>query len=172
MTASLKGKDYMVATVHRASNTDNPDNLKTIMSALNETKCNLIFPLHPRTKKSLESSKLYKNIGNHIKFIDPLGYFDMLKLMSNSKKIITDSGGIQKEAYILDIPCVTLRDNTEWIETIEAGSNLLVGTNYNKIVSAINSFEGYKGKKNIYGKGDSSIKICNIIEEYVNSNLL
>ncbi|WP_340817838.1 UDP-N-acetylglucosamine 2-epimerase (non-hydrolyzing) [Methanolobus sp. WCC4] len=167
---NLNEKDYIVATVHRASNTDNLDKLNNIMKALAESNTEIILPLHPRTKKSLEACNLLDKYNTSIRFIPPLGYFDMLKLMSKSKKIVTDSGGIQKEAYILNVPCITLRDNTEWIETVEAGSNILVGFNHSKILSAINFFEGDDGDKTIYGKGDASKKICKILENHISSD--
>jgi UDP-N-acetylglucosamine 2-epimerase (non-hydrolysing) len=163
---NLAEKDYIVATVHRASNTDKLENLNNIMAALSEVEYDVILPLHPRTKKSLEACNLYERIKNDITIVPPLGYFDMLKLMSNSKKIVTDSGGIQKEAYILNVPCITLRENTEWIETVETGCNILVGTKHDKIINAINSFEGHEDNKEIYGNGDASKKISHVIEEY------
>lgn len=161
-------KEYIVATVHRASNTDKLENLKNIMMALSESRYKVIVPLHPRTKKTLKSYNLLSKLNEKITFISPLGYFDMLKLMSNSKKIITDSGGIQKEAYILDVPCITLRENTEWMETVEAGKNILVGANHKKISNAIELFEGKRGNTEIYGKGDASKKICTAIKKYMN----
>ena len=93
----------------------------------------------------------------------PVGYFDFLWLQKNAKKILTDSGGIQKEAYCLNVPCITLRDNTEWTETVEDGWNILVGSDKEKIISAVNSFEPSGSQRNVFGDGNASSKIVEII---------
>jgi len=125
---NLKSKEYILCTIHRASNTDNIENLKNIFIGLTESHKLIILPLHPRTKKKINQNKfLKKYIGQNIRIIDPIGYFDMIYLEANAKKIITDSGGVQKEAYFNKVPCITLRENTEWVETIEEGVNKLVG---------------------------------------------
>jgi UDP-N-acetylglucosamine 2-epimerase (non-hydrolysing) len=134
----LKPKKYILLTIHRQSNTDNKTNLSNIIKAIIKSKEPTVFPIHPRTKKLLTKIKIPKT--NTLKIIDPLGYIDMLTLEKNAKKILTDSGGIQKEAYWLKIPCITLRDDTEWVETVENKWNILVGTNQNKIIKAIKNF--------------------------------
>jgi len=162
----LKPKKYILATVHRAENTDNKENLKNIVEAFIESKESIVFPIHPRTKKCLQAYDLLKTLENseNILLIKPVGYLDMLVLEENAKKILTDSGGVQKEAYFLKIPCITLRDKTEWVETIRDGWNILVGTNKQKILRAIKEFEP-KGRTYTYkfGKGDASVKIMRIL---------
>jgi len=115
---SLKPEAYYLATIHRPENTDDFEKLKSIVDAFCEIK-KLVFPCHPRTEKLLKQCGLWDMLTKKIKVIKPVGYLDMLILEKNAKKILTDSGGIQKEAYILKVPCITLRENTEWVETIE-----------------------------------------------------
>jgi len=131
----LKPKEYLLLTIHRQENTDNLENLKSILTASVETKERVVFPTHPRTKKAIKKNEL-GNLENLI-FIEPVSYLDMLSLEKNAKKILTDSGGIQKEAYWFNIPCITLRNETEWVETVEARWNVLVGCNPEQIVEAV-----------------------------------
>jgi len=138
----LKEKAYYLATVHRAENTDNSDNLSNIIKAFTELSREypVVFPLHPRTRKALEVIGV--NVGsssshNAPRFIPPVGYLDMLRLEESAKAILTDSGGVQKEAFWLQTPCITLRNDTEWIETVDSGWNQLVGSSAGDIVSAI-----------------------------------
>ena len=134
----LEKKKYLVTTVHRPGNTDSIDNMKSIIEALGEIGMPVVFPVHPRTKKCLQEYGLLKGMPGNVRLIKPLGYLDMLMLIANAKKILTDSGGIQKEAYMLKVPCVTLRENTEWVETLERGWNVLVGGNKSNIIRAVN----------------------------------
>lgn len=165
---NLKSKEYIVATIHRAGNTDNRENLKNIVEAIVEAKVPVVFPVHPRTEKLLKKGGLYSrlDLNTLIKLTKPLGFLDFLKLMNHAKKVLTDSGGIQKEAYILKIPCITVRENTEWVETIEDGWNKLVGTDQEKIIWAVKEFqpsaEVYKER---FGNGDASKRIAEIIRE-------
>ncbi|MFW9882446.1 MAG: non-hydrolyzing UDP-N-acetylglucosamine 2-epimerase [Candidatus Thorarchaeota archaeon] len=163
----LKKDQYLVATIHRPSNTDNKDNLKNIVEAFIGSEKKIIFPVHFRTQKYLRKFKLLikLNRSKNVKAIDPIGYYDFLWLMNNSKKILTDSGGIQKEAYILAKPCITLRENTEWVETIEEGWNVLVYTNKKKILKAILDFNPIKPPKKLYGDGKASVEIVKILEK-------
>lgn len=156
-------KDFMVVTVHRASNTDNFENLSSIVNAFCSVNANIVFPVHPRTQKYLRQYGLWNKLCEHVKVIPPLGYLDMLKLMSSSRKILTDSGGIQKEAYMLGVPCITMRENTEWVETVEDGWNMLVGSDYNKIIEGINDFEGADVMGNVFGNGHACENILKLI---------
>ncbi len=165
----LRPKEYMLATVHRAENTDNRKNLESIIDAFIESNELIVFPAHPRTQKYLKTYGLMKKIekATNIILIPPVGYLDMLVLEENARKILTDSGGVQKEAYFLKVPCITLRDRTEWVETVEDGWNILVGANKGKILKAIAEFEPrretYEYK---FGEGDSSRRIVAILVEH------
>ena len=163
----LKTKEYLVATIHREANTDNKENLKNIVDAFCEIDKLIVFPAHPRTVKFLKKFGFYEKLSKHIKLITPLGYIDFLKLLKHAKKIITDSGGIQKEAYILGVPCITLRDTTEWIETIEVGWNVLIESDREKIIQAVEEFEPTGSKGDVFGDGTASKKICKIFENYL-----
>src|SRR3989344_6128910 len=154
-------KKYFVVTAHRPSNVDNRDNLKKIFEILKIIKIRynteIIYPIHPRTFNNIKSFDI--KIPEEIRLIEPLGYLDFLKLMSSADLILTDSGGIQEEACILGIPCLTLRDNTERPETINAGSNILVGLDINKILAAIESYNEKPKWNNPFGDGRSSERI-------------
>lgn len=162
----LEPRNYILVTCHRPVNTDNQVNLESIIKALSDSGENIIFPVHPRTDKCLEKYCLKDKIGSNVKLIPPVGYLDMLKLMSGCKKVVTDSGGVQKEAYMLNIPCITLRNTTEWIETIDSEWNVLVGADYEKITRMIKEFEPNKMRTNIFGALGASNKIAQIIEKY------
>lgn len=161
---NLESKEYLVATIHRASNTDNKENLKNIVDAFSQLDETIVFPLHPRTQKQLKEYGLYEKLASSVKLVEPLGFLDFIKLMNHAKMILTDSGGIQKEAYILKIPCITLRDNSEWGETIEDGWNILVGANKERIFQAVNNFHpSLKLHKDRFGSGNAAEKIAAII---------
>lgn len=159
----LSPKEYLVATVHRASNTDSFKNLSSIVNSFCDVDIPVVFPVHPRTEKYLKQYGLWDKLCEKVKVIPPLGYLEMLKLMVHSRKILTDSGGVQKEAYMLGVPCITMRENTEWVETVEDGWNVLVGADYGKIVDSIKNFEGANERGSIFGNGDASKKICSIL---------
>jgi UDP-N-acetylglucosamine 2-epimerase len=160
---------YYLATLHRAENTDNPKKLKSILRALNEIGKNTptVLPLHPRTKKMMKVYHLFPGFKN-IKFIEPISYFDMLKLEKNAKAILTDSGGIQKEAYWFRVPCFTLREETEWVETVKHGWNRLVGSVEKKIVTGVSHFSGKNlpRRPSLFGDGRASEKIVEILVKY------
>lgn len=158
----LESKQYLLVTIHRASNTDNRHNLVNIVDALCEINETIIFPVHPRTEKLLKEYGLYDRLNEKVKLTQPLGYFELLKLLSQAKKVLTDSGGIQKEAYILKVPCITLRENTEWVETVEDGWNVLAGTDKKKIVELARDFKPAPAQSGIFG-GGACAKIAGII---------
>lgn len=174
--------NILTLTMHRAENVDNEDRLKSIISALKELKdMNIIFPIHPRTKKTLENFGLYEELVslNHIHIIKPLGYLDFLVLTSKSTLILTDSGGLQEEAITLSVPALTLRYNTERPETVTAGGNILVGSDKeeilekaNKILSDKEFADSMKNAKNPYGDGNAAVKTLDAIEKYYNEGLL
>jgi UDP-N-acetylglucosamine 2-epimerase len=165
---------YYLATLHRAENTDDPKRLESILKALNEIGRNtpVVLPLHPRTKKMIETYHLFSEFKN-IKFIEPVSYLNMLKLEKNAKAILTDSGGVQKEAYWLKVPCLTLREETEWVETIKSGWNVLVGIGVKRIVKEVSHTEKrrrYLKGNRVFGDGKASQKIVQIlIRHLVNS---
>ncbi|MCD1294909.1 UDP-N-acetylglucosamine 2-epimerase (non-hydrolyzing) [Methanocella sp. CWC-04] len=163
---NIENGKYLVVTIHRPNNTDEKSNLVSIIESLIEANKKVIFPVHPRTKKYLINYGLFEHIQKqkNIELIEPLGYLDMLQLMANSDKIITDSGGIQKEAYMLKIPCITIRDKTEWIETLDDNWNILTGSNKNRIIEAIKDIKRPKSNKNIFGDVGVSKKIRNLIK--------
>ena len=156
----LKGS-YSLATVHRAENTDNPEKLANIISAFNDLGTNIILPLHPRTRKKILELDLKFN--SNVSIIDPVGYLEMLEMEINCNCIITDSGGIQKEAYFLQKPCITLREQTEWVETVESGWNELVGSDANKIAFAFENFIVPQKQLPFYGRGEAGQLILKII---------
>lgn len=159
----LLGEEYCVLTVHRPSNTDNRKNLMEIIEAIGESGMMTIFPVHPRVQKYLKEYKLFARLPENILRINPLGYLDMIRLMESAKKILTDSGGIQKEAYLLGIPCITLRENTEWVETLEDGWNVLAGSHREKIIALMCANKMLPAQKNLYPTG-ASIKIRDILQ--------
>lgn len=166
-------------TMHRAENVDDKQRLQSIIGALMELKdFNIIFPIHPRTKKTLENFGLYKKFESlpHIHITKPIGYLDFLVLISKSIIILTDSGGLQEEAITLNVPALTLRYNTERPETVTAGGNILVGADKdyiletaNKILNNEEFYNNMKNAKNPYGDGNSAVQILDIIEQSYNN---
>lgn len=160
----LRPRTYMAMTMHRASNTDDLKKLKSILKALGRSGEDIVFPMHPRTKKALTESGLMAKVPSNLRAIEPLGYVDMLRLMSEAKGIITDSGGIQKEAFLLGVRCITLRENTEWPETLVDGRNVLVGADESRILDAM-SFPVIKGRSRAmpFGRPGASARISRIL---------
>ena len=163
----LKEKEYSILTIHRPSNTDCKGTLELIFEGLAKTENlgvgKIVFLAHPRVQKKIEDYNI--KIPKNIEKINPVGYFDMLLLMSKASIIFTDSGGIQEEACILNIPCITLRENTERPETIEVGSSILVGSDAQKILKATEKMlNNKKIWTNPFGDGKSAGKIVDIIE--------
>lgn len=160
-TYGFTSGNYFLATIHRAENTDQPENLKSIVEALNELheQCTVVLPLHPRTRKIIQE----QNLKVRFQLIDPVGYFDMLNLIKGSQLVLTDSGGLQKEAYFFQKFCVTMRDQTEWVELIKGGFNVLTGADKIKIYEAVQEFQQRKfdSKADLYGDGNSARTIVN-----------
>ena len=170
-TLNLKPKTYLLTTVHRQENTDNKENLTNIVKALAEIKDTVIFPVHPRTKKYFKEYGLNKIIikSPQIRLIEPIGYLEMLILESNAKLILTDSGGVQKEAYWARVPCITLRNETEWMETVKSGWNYLAGTDVKKILNLVENFSKPKSHPNFLGDGQAYLKIAKIIKNFLSN---
>ena len=166
----LEPKTYLLTTIHRPYNTDIPDNLRNIFQAFSEIGEVIVFPAHPRTTKkidALESASSQGVVPENIKLIAPVGYLDMLVLEENARLILTDSGGMQKEAYLFGVPCITLRPETEWLETVEAGWNVVAGADILAIVEgyqkAINSQP--TKRPNLYGDGRASSEVVRYLIE-------
>ncbi|GGX19494.1 non-hydrolyzing UDP-N-acetylglucosamine 2-epimerase [Aquimarina muelleri] len=160
---SLEKGNFVLSTIHRANNTDNINRLKIIFENLERVANSdlIVLPLHPRTKKSLLEINFDFN-SSKIKFIEPIGYLDMVILQKNCKLIITDSGGVQKEAYFHKKPCITLRNETEWVELVDKGYNFLWNENID-LIELINKVEylEFDDTEYLYGNGDASKKIVN-----------
>ena len=152
-TLSLESQEYYVATVHRPFNTDNRNAMTTIIRTLGQADVPVVFPIHPRTRKFLDGYGLFSRLPGNIRITEPLGYLDMIRLMGSAKKILTDSGGIQKEAYMLGVPCVTLRENTEWVETLHDEWNVLTGSDEEKILAAIKAPRPTLPQRDLYPTG-------------------
>ena len=159
----LQPRKYSLVTIHRPANTDDPARLGAIISAIKQTGETVILPVHPRTRKALASLEIL--MGDTLRFIDPVGYFDMLTLEDNARLIATDSGGVQREAYYLGVPCLTLRDETEWTATVETGWNRLVGADQKAIVENWFSFAPPPERPFIYGDGTAGQRIAEILND-------
>jgi UDP-GlcNAc3NAcA epimerase len=154
---------YSLVTVHRPENTNDPFRLNRIVEALNLTSETIVFPAHPRTKEAV--SLFGARLASHVRQIEPVGYLDMLMLEENARLIATDSGGVQREAYFLGIPCLTLRDETEWVETVEAGWNRLVGADKQRILEVWFDFAPPADHPPLFGDGTAAPRIAEILEQ-------
>jgi UDP-GlcNAc3NAcA epimerase len=161
----LEKNGYLLITLHRPSNTDIRENMESVVEALISSGEEVVFPIHPRALKYLKEYRLHAKLDQAIKLLEPVGYLDFTCLAMNAKKILTDSGGVQKEAYFHGVPCITLREETEWVETVDDGWNVLVGADGEKILEAIKSFSPSGERRESYGDGRASEKIAKIIEE-------
>ncbi|MCD4739551.1 UDP-N-acetylglucosamine 2-epimerase (non-hydrolyzing), partial [archaeon] len=158
----LEKNEYILTTLHRANNVDNKQTLSQIVKSLQEIKEQVVIPLHPRTEKRLKEYKLYQTLEN-IKIIKPLGYLNFTNLLLNCKKVLTDSGGVQKEAYFAKKPCITIMDYSPWIETIQDGWNTLA--NSQNIKQKIETFQPTSKQNNAFGDGHAGQKTVKIIQE-------
>lgn len=163
----FREKEYYLSTIHRAENTDESEKLRIIFSAFNELDMPVLLPLHPRTRKIIKDLNICLH---NIKIIEPVGYLLMLYLTSNGKMVVTDSGGLQKEAYFLDTPCTTLRDQTEWVETLENGRNILSKIEKSHILNSINRCLIDKENRgdSLFGDGKAAKHICEILARWSN----
>jgi UDP-N-acetylglucosamine 2-epimerase len=168
----LEDGEYAVVTVHRASNTE-PDALERLIDGFERVDLELVFPTHPRTLAALERSGLHVRLTElpNVTMLPPLGYLDLTAVVRHARCVLTDSGGLQKEAYVHGIPCVTLRDTSEWVETIGAGMNVLVHTDPELLVQAVEATAGQRarmadGLEPLYGTGDASEKILALLAKH------
>jgi UDP-N-acetylglucosamine 2-epimerase (non-hydrolysing) len=161
----LSNGSYLLATVHRPSNTDDRENLRSIVEAFLALEEPLVIPLHPRTEKALKRFGLYAALAGDDRVIltEPLGYLDFLKLERHARMILTDSGGVQKEAYFLHRPCITLREETEWVEALEGGWNVLAGAKCERILTGVRE-RNLDEHRSLFGDGKASGTIVELIE--------
>ncbi len=161
-------KSYYLLTVHRAYNTDNISNLSNILDALKAFNKPVIFPVHPRTNALLNKMEDLET-NRKIHFINPVGYLDMLVLEKYAELILTDSGGVQKEAFFFEVPCVTLRTETEWLETVNSGWNVVTGAHSQRIIQAVFDIKWPTSKpEKLFGGGDAAFRIVNILSQKIN----
>lgn len=163
-TLSIAEGEFVLATVHRAENTDDPVRLAGIMRGLGESGLPVVLPLHPRTRARLDEYQIA--LAANVRVTEPVGYLEMVWLEANCRVVATDSGGVQKEAYFFAKPCVTLRDETEWIELVEAGWNVLVGADCDGVAEALTAHNSAGGHlPNIYGTGDAAGAIVRALDD-------
>lgn len=159
---ALQNQDYYLLTLHRPYNVDDPTHLKHILDGLNSLDTKIVFPVHPRTRKII--ADLLKTEWKNILLIEPQSYLDFMMLHQNALAMITDSGGVQKEAYLLGKPCITLRTETEWIETVESGWNLLLPPDDAEFPWKIKSFRVPEHRPELFG-GDVAVKMVELIKK-------
>jgi UDP-N-acetylglucosamine 2-epimerase len=160
----LGERDFLLATIHRAENTDSPERLASILTALRAVDETVVIPLHPRTRKAIDGLMSDHADGSgRLRFIEPVGYLDMVGLERAARMILTDSGGIQKEAYWLGVPCVTLRDQTEWVETVQAGWNTVTGADVDRILHAVRASRLPSDRPPLYGDAHAAERIAALL---------
>lgn len=159
---SFEADTYYLTTIHRPSNTDNDKNLNSIIGAFGKLEKPVVWPVHPRNKKKLAELDIPENL--HL--IEPVSYFKMMVLLKNCTKVITDSGGLQKEAYWMKKPCITVREETEWVETLEGGWNILTGPIQKNIILSVQK-SPTQSWRSLYGDGKAAAKIASILKSYI-----
>jgi UDP-N-acetylglucosamine 2-epimerase len=159
--AGVSPRGYLLATLHRGENTDDPRRLAEIIDAFNRIREPIVLPLHPRTRKALAAAQL--SVETHVRVMDPVSYLEMIALADSARLILTDSGGLQKEAYWLGVPCLTLRDETEWVETVDAGWNTLVSADAGRIVAAVAQHAPPTVRPALYGDGAAAERCISIL---------
>jgi UDP-GlcNAc3NAcA epimerase len=160
----LEPGGYLVVTAHRAGNVDDPERLAALVTLLERLPRPVIFPLHPRTRARLENAGLLERLDG-VTLVGPLGYLDFLKLARHARALLTDSGGVQKEAYLLGVPCVTLRDRTEWVETVEVGWNVLVDLDAGAALAALERSPPAE-RPELYGGGQAARRVAEVLAAY------
>ena len=161
-TLMVNEDNFILLTIHRAENTDNPVRFAAILEAINSlTDYRFIFPVHPRTRKILEKEKFV--FSSNVKIIEPVGYLDMIAYESACSAVLTDSGGVQKEAFFFHKPCITMFDSTCWVELVDSGWNTLTGANTDKIIDAVENAHIPNNYPELYGDGHCAEKICSYI---------
>jgi len=159
--------EFILSTVHRAGNTDNQNRLESIIDALSNAPLPVVLPIHPRTENRLKEYGMWEQATSEIEIIDPVGYLDFVRLLDVSERVATDSGGVQKEAFYLDTPCVTMRDETEWVETVESGWNVVVGADRRAISKELSINRNLMEKPTPYGDGSAADNIVKILTKKI-----
>jgi UDP-N-acetylglucosamine 2-epimerase len=161
----LERGSYLLMTVHRAAATDTPEALGRLVDVIEAVERPVVFPVHPRTRRKLEAAGLWERLERHptLRLSPPVGYLDFTSLLVGAQGVLTDSGGVQKEAYFQRIPCLTLRDTTEWVETVEAGFNRLVGMSPEAVTAALGDLALPNGHPDLYGDGHAAERIADIV---------
>jgi UDP-GlcNAc3NAcA epimerase len=160
--APIDEHDFILVTIHRAENTDDPRRMGAIVEAINKAAdCRFIFPVHPRTVKILKQQNL--TFSSHVKMIEPAGYLEMLAYEAACSAVLTDSGGVQKEAFFFHKPCITLRDTTEWVELVQTGWNTLAGADTARIAAALQNIYIPAEYPALYGDGHCAGKIISCL---------
>ncbi len=159
----LRSGDFFLATVHRAENSDDPGRLRNIINAFSSAPLPVVFPVHPRTKKNMENTEM--SPGDNVLLLPPLSYTEFISLLKAARAVLTDSGGVQKEAYVVGTPCITLRDETEWVETVDAGWNVLAGADTERIIRLMDTFSPPEEHPPLYGDGNGAKTIVDILEK-------
>ena len=163
----LKPGEYFVVTAHRSGNVDDPERLAKLVELVEALPRTAVFPVHFRTEARLEAANLFERLerAEHVELTPPLGYLDFLELARNARAVLTDSGGVQKEAYLLGVPCVTLRDTTEWVETVESGWNVLVDLDRDAALAAVERAPPAE-RPELYGGGHAAGRVCEVLASY------
>jgi UDP-N-acetylglucosamine 2-epimerase len=162
----LEPGEYLLATAHRAGNVDDPERLAKLVALFEALPGTTVLPLHPRTAARLDAAGLRDRLERAVTLLPPLGYLDFMKLAIHARAVLTDSGGVQKEAYLVGVPCVTLRDTTEWVETVEAGWNTLVDLDAKAAVSALERPIPAEDRPELYGGGRAAERVRDVIGAY------
>jgi UDP-N-acetylglucosamine 2-epimerase (non-hydrolysing)/UDP-GlcNAc3NAcA epimerase len=162
----LTDGDYFLMTVHRAGNVDVPERLERVVELAEGLPLPTVFPVHPRTRARLRAAGLEQRLEAAVKVTPPLGYIDFLALAAHARTVLTDSGGVQKEAFLVGTPCVTLRDTTEWVETVEHGWNVLVDLDLNAALRALERPVSASERAELYGGGHAADRICGTLAAY------
>jgi len=159
---------YLLVTAHRAGNVDDPEALARLIGILLALPLPAVFPVHPRTRELLADAGVLGRLEQHdsLNLTQPLGYLDFLALLQESAAVVTDSGGVQKEAYLAGVPCVTLRDTTEWTETVELGWNRLVGLDVHQVLAALDGLHRPASRPALYGGGQAARRVVEALERW------
>jgi UDP-N-acetylglucosamine 2-epimerase len=165
----LEAGRYLLVTAHRAGNVDDPEALERLVEILLSLPLPAVFPVHPRTRERLADAGALERLEHHdgLRLTQPLGYVEFLALLQQAAAVVTDSGGVQKEAYLAATPCVTLRDTTEWTETVELGWNRLVGLDVQRALAALNGIEAPAQRPDLYGGGHAARRVVEALERWM-----